>query len=107
MEGEWRKDKDAFVGVAEELCSRTPRKGGTPRSKNQGWWTEEVAKAVGEKREARKMIEVIRHRGGQQPTGLRHLYGQKREAARRAVDTARRCMEEELYRKLDEGGGKI
>ena len=22
-------------------------KGGTPRSRNQGWWTEEVAKAVG------------------------------------------------------------
>ena len=27
-------------------------KGGTPRSRNQEWWTEEVAKAVGEKRGA-------------------------------------------------------
>ena len=25
-------------------------KGGTPRSRNQGWWAEEVANAVGEKR---------------------------------------------------------
>ena len=60
VEGEWRKYKDAFVGVAEELCGRTSGKGGTPRSRNQGWWTEEVAKAVGEKREAWKMIECIK-----------------------------------------------
>ena len=46
MEGEWRQYKDAFVGVAEELCGRTSGKGGTPRSRNQGWWTEELAKAV-------------------------------------------------------------
>ncbi len=38
---------------------------GTPRSRNQGWWTEEVAKAVGEKRKAwRMMIEGMRDRGG-------------------------------------------
>ena len=77
----------------------------TPRSRNQGWWTEEVAKVVGEKREAWKMIEGIRDRGEQPFTGLKH--GQKKKAARRAVDRARRSMEEELYRKLDEGGGKI
>ena len=64
VEGEWRQCKDAFVGVAEELCGRTSGKGGTPRSRNQGWWTEEVAKAVGEKREAWKMIEGIRDIGG-------------------------------------------
>ena len=36
------------------------------------------------------------------------MYGQKKKAARRAVDRARRSrpMEEELYRKLDEYGGK-
>ena len=49
VEGGWRPYKDAFVGVAEELCGRTSGKGGTPRSRNQGWWTEEVAKAVGKK----------------------------------------------------------
>ena len=49
VEGEWRQYKDAFVEVAEELCRRTSGKGGTPRSRNQGWWTEEVAKAVGER----------------------------------------------------------
>ena len=48
VEGEWRQYKDAFVEVAEELYGRTSGKGGTPRSRNQGWWTEEVAKAVGE-----------------------------------------------------------
>ena len=93
--GEWRQYKDAFVGVAEELCGRTSGKGGTPRSRNQGWWTEGVAKAVGEKREAWKMIECIKDRGEQPPTGLRHLYCQKKtKAARRAVDRARRSMEE-------------
>ena len=81
-------------------------KGGTLRSIDQGWWTEELAKGVGEKREAWKMIEGIRDRGEQPPTGLRHLYGQKKKAARRAVDRARRSIEEELYRKLDEDGGK-
>ena len=86
MEGEWRQYKDAFVGVAEELCGRTSGKGGTPRSRNQGWWTEEVAKAVGQKREAWKMIECIKDRGEQPPTSLKHLYGQKKKAAMRAVD---------------------
>ncbi len=52
------------------------------------------------------MIEGIKDRGEQPPTGLRHLYGQKKKAAWRAVDTARRSIEEELYRKLDEYGGK-
>ena len=56
VEGEWRQYNDAFVVVAEELCGRTSGKGGTPRSRNQGWWREEVAKAVGEKREAWKAI---------------------------------------------------
>ena len=99
MEGEWRQYKDAFVGVAEELCGRMSGKGGTPRSRNQGWWTEEVAKAVGEKREAWKMIECMRDTGERQPTGLGYLYGQKKKAARRS-------MEEELCRKLDEDGGE-
>ena len=93
-------------GVTEELCGRTSGKGGTPRSRNQGRWTEEVAKAVGEKREAWKMIECIKDRGEQPYTSLKHMYGQKKKAARMAVDIARRCMEEELYRKLDEDGGK-
>ena len=103
--GEWRQYKDAFVGVAEELCGRTSGKGSTPRSRNQEWWTEEVAKAVEEKLEAWKMIECIKDRGEQPPASLKHLYGQKKKAAMRAVDRARRSMEEELYRKLDEDGG--
>ena len=59
-----------------------------------------------EKREAWEMIECIRDRGEQPPTGLRHQCGQKKTAARMAVDRARRSMEKELYRKLDEDGGK-
>ena len=60
------------LAVAEELCGRTSGKGGTPRSRNKEWWTEEVAKAVGEKGEAWKMIEGFRDRGEHPPTGLRH-----------------------------------
>ena len=66
-EGEWRQYKDTFVGVAEELCGRTSGRGGTPRSINQGWWAEDMAKLVGEKREAWKMIEGIGYRGEQPP----------------------------------------
>ena len=80
--------------------------GGSTRSRKQGWWTEEVAWAVGEKREAWKMIECIKGRGEQPPTSLKHLYGQKKKAARRAVDRARRSMVEEPHRKFDEDGGK-
>ena len=42
VEGEWRQNYDAFVGVAEEMCGRTSGggEGGTPRSRNQGWWRE-------------------------------------------------------------------
>ena len=64
VEGEWRQYKDAFVGVAEELCGRTSGKGGTPRSRNQGWWTEEVAKPVGEKGKASDMIECLKKQRG-------------------------------------------
>ena len=60
----------------------------------------------GEKREAWKMIEGITDRGEQPSTGLKHLFGQKKKAARREVDRARRSMEEELYRTLEEDGGK-
>ena len=60
----------------------------------------------GGKREAWKMIEFIKDRGEQPSNSLKHLYGQKKKAARRAVDRARRSMEEELYRKLDEDGSK-
>ena len=35
VEGEWRQYKDAFVGVAEELCGRTPWQVGTPICRNQ------------------------------------------------------------------------
>ena len=71
------------------------------RRKNQTWWTEEVAKATGEKRDIWKMIEVIKKNGEQPNTTLLQLYGQEK-AARRAVDKAKREMKEELYRKFDQ-----
>ena len=35
-----------------------------------------------------------------------HTYGQKKRAAKRAVDNARRDMEADVCSKLDEDGGK-
>ena len=59
---------------------RTSGKGGTPRNRNQGWGTEEMAKAVVEKREAWTMIEGIRDRGEQPSTSLStYMYGQKKK----------------------------
>ena len=67
VEGEWRQYKNAFVGVAKELCGKTSGEGDTPRSRNQGWWTEAVAKVVEEKREACILISGIRDRGRSHP----------------------------------------
>ena len=53
------------------------------RDRNQEWWTEEVAKAVGEKKEVQKRMEKIKDRGSQPEAGLMHLYRQKKKAARR------------------------
>ena len=36
------------------------------------------------------MIECIKDRGEQPPTSLKHMYGQKKKAASRAVEGARR-----------------
>ena len=90
MEGERRQYKDAFIGVAEELCGRTSGKGGTPRSRNHGWGTEEVAKDVVEKREAWEMIEGIRDRGEQPSTSLStYMYGQKNEGGGQSTEEYR------------------
>ena len=42
---------------------------------------EEVAKAIGERREIWKMTEVIKENGEQPSTTLQHMYGQKKAAA--------------------------
>ena len=106
LEEEWKKYKEAFVGAAEELCGRTSGKGGMSRSSNQGWWTSEVAEAVCEKKEAWKEIEKIKERGNEPDARMIHTYGQKKGAAKRAVDKARTDMEADVYSKLDEDGGK-
>ena len=51
------------------------------------------------------MIEVIKENWEQPNTTLQQLYGQKKKAWR-ALDKAKREMEEELYRKLYEDCGK-
>ena len=93
LEEEWKKYKEAFVGAAEELCGRTSGKGGMSRSSNQGWWTSEVAEAVCEKKEAWKEIEKTKERGNEPDARMIHTYGQKKRAAKIAVDKARRDME--------------
>ena len=70
-------------------------KGSSSRRKKQIWWTEEVTKAIGEKREIWKMKEWIKENGEQPNKTLQHLYGQKKKAARRAMDKAKR----EIWRK--------
>ena len=51
LQEEWKKYGEAFRGIAEVLCGRTSGKGASSRDRNQVWWTEEVAKAFGEKKE--------------------------------------------------------
>ena len=74
MEGEWRQYKDAFVGVAGS-CVAEPRRKEVHRyaETNDGgrkrWRMQWV------KRKAWTMIDGIRDRGEQPPTGLRHLCG--------------------------------
>ena len=82
LEEEWKKYKEAFVGVAEEICGRTLGKGGVSRSSNQGWWTSEVVEAVCEKKEAWKEIEKTKERGNEPDARMIHTYGQKKRAAK-------------------------
>ena len=102
---EWKKYREAFRGIAEVLCGRTSGKGASSRNRILVWCMEEVAKAVGEK-EVWKRIEKIKYREGQSGVGLRHIYGQKKNAARRVVDKARNDVENEVYNKLEEDGGR-
>ena len=106
LEEEWKKYKEAFVGAAEELCGRTSGKGGMSMSSNQGWWTSEVAEAICEKKEAWKEIEKTNERRNEPDARMIHTSRQKKRAAKRAVDKARRGVEADVYSKLDEDGGK-
>ena len=65
-----------------------------------------VAKAVVQKTVVWKRIEKIMERGRQPNAGLLNLYGQKKKAARRAVDKMTNNMEEKVYNKLHEDGGR-
>ena len=52
------------------------------------------------------LFVTLLENGEQSNTPLQHLYGEKKKAARRAVDKAKREMEEELYKQLDKDCGK-
>ena len=104
LEEEWENFKDGLVGTAEELCGRTS---GKKRSrKNQEWWTEDVARAIKEKKETWKAVEEIRKEGGQPSQQLKHQYGQKKNAAKKAVAMARRKLEDNLYNQLEQDQGQ-
>ena len=47
---EWKKYGEEFRGIAEVLYGKMSGKGSSSGDRNQVWWTEEVAKAVGEKK---------------------------------------------------------
>ena len=104
VDEEWKKYKDAFVGNAGSYVE-DPRVWVESR-KNQEWWTTEVASAIREKKAAWKVIENMKVNGNQPDGGMLHLYGQKKKAAKKAVDKARNDMEADLYTKLDEDAGK-
>ena len=101
---EWKKYGEAFRGIIAVLCGRTSGKGASSRDRNQVWWTEEVAEAVGEK-EVWKRIEKNKDGGRQPDVGLLHLYGEKTKAARRTVEQVRNDMKE-VHNKLEEDGGR-
>ena len=79
LEEEWNKYGEAFRGIAEFLCTRTSGKGVSSRDRNQVWWTEEVVKAVCEKKEVWKRIENIKDRGGSRMQGCCICMGRRRK----------------------------
>ena len=85
--------------VVEELCGRTSEKGGTPRSRNRRWWTEEVAKAVG----GSGMTECIRDRGEQPPTCMAR---RRRQPGGRWTEHGAVWRKNCMYRTFDEDGSK-
>ena len=106
VEGEWRSTRMHSLGWQRSCVVERRRKEVLREAETKDGGRRRWRRQLGENREAWKMIECIKDRGEQPPNSLKHLYGQKKKAARRAVDRARRSMEEELYRQLDEDGGK-
>ena len=96
------------LGVAEELCGRTSRKGGTLRSRtNDGGRKRWRMQWGGEKREAWNMVECFRDRGEQPPNGFNNEpvwpeeEGSHEGAGQSTEEYGRRTVP-----KLDEDGDK-
>ena len=79
---------------------------GWKSKQKSGMVDSQVASAIREKKEAWTVIEKIKVNGNQPDGGMLHLYGQKKTAAKEAVDKARNDMEADLYTKLDDDAGK-
>ena len=80
VEGEWRQYKDAFIGMADELCGRTSVKEVHREAETKDGGRKRGRRQWGENREAWEMIEGIRDRGEQPSTTLiTYMYGQKKE----------------------------
>ena len=69
MQEERKKYGEAFRGIADIFCGSTSGKGASSRDRNEVCCMEEVAKAVGEKKEVWKRIEKIKDRGGSRMRG--------------------------------------
>ena len=91
---EWKNYGEEFREIAVVLFGRTSGKRASSRERDR--WMEKVVKAVGEKNLVWKRIEKNKGQGRQLYVGLLQLYGQNKKAARRAVDTVRNNMEEEV-----------
>jgi len=70
----WKKYGEAFRGIEDVLYGRTSGEGASLRDRNRAWWTEEVAKAVGEWKEVWNRMEKIKDRGRQPGAKLLHLF---------------------------------
>ena len=88
LEEEWKKYKEVFLGAAEELCGRTSGKGGVSKNSNQGGRQARLQRQYAQRRKPGKKLR--RPNRGNQPGARIDTYGQKKTAAKRAVDKARR-----------------
>ena len=79
---------------------------GWKSKQKSGMVDNQVASAIREKKEAWTVIEKIKVNGNQPDGRMLHLYGQKKTAAKEAVDKPRNDMEADLYTKLDDDAGK-
>ena len=75
MDGEWRQYKDAFLGWRRRAVWQNVGERRYTEMQKPMMVDGRGGEGSGEKREAWTMIEGIRDKGEQPPTGLRHMCG--------------------------------